>query len=110
MSSTQASKIAALNDQFRTTGVGGQILMTAGIAALPYPEQAVIMHRVQTFADFNPDNDPHAEHDFGSFSEGDQTIFWKIDCYDLSMKFGSEDPADPKVTTRVLTVMFAHEY
>ena len=85
-------------------------MLTAGIAALPPKEQAAIMDRVFAFADFTPDNDPYAEHDFGSFEHAGKTIFWKIDCYDRALKFGSPDPADEAVTTRVLTVLLAEEY
>ena len=60
--------------------------------------------------DFTEDNDPHGEHDFGSFELAGRKFFWKIDYYDANMEFGSEDPADPAKTTRVLTIMLAEEY
>lgn len=116
MNEEKAPQIAALNDQFRQQGpnknVQGQMFTTAGIAALTPEMQARIVRAVQTFSDFTPDNDPHGEHDFGAFSiEGAGKIFWKIDYYaDREMQFGSEDPADPAVSFRVLTIMLASEY
>ena len=105
-----AEKIRALNDAFRTTMTGGRVMMTAGVDALPSDVKAMVIRRVATFSDFNADNDPHGEHDFGSFALAGRKFFFKLDYYDLAMEFGSEDPADPTKTTRVLTIMFADEY
>jgi hypothetical protein len=89
---------------------GGRVMMTAGVDALPLDVKAMAIRRVATFSDFTPDNDPHKEHDFGSFTVAGRSFFWKIDAYDKAMEFGSEDPADPSKTTRVLTIMLAEEY
>ena len=105
-----AEKIRALNDAFRTTMTGGRVVMTARVDALPSDVKAVVIRRVATFSDFNPDNDPHEEHDFGNFTLAGPKFFWKVDAYDADMRFGSEDPADPAKTTRVLTIMLAEEY
>jgi hypothetical protein len=108
---TNTLEIRRLNDSFRRSlSGGGKRLMTAGIAALPFPEHAAIIGKVMAFETFTEDNDPHGEHDFGAFDHAGKRIFWKIDYYDQSLEFGSEDPADPAKTTRVLTIMFAEEY
>ena len=65
---------------------------------------------MRTFDDFSEDNDPWGEHDFGSFEHNGRTINWKIDYYDLALRFHSPDAADPAVTRRVLTIMLAEEY
>src|ERR1700676_2505991 len=105
------AKIRELNDAFRTAFAGrGRLFATAGIAAMPLDDQVEIMRRVHAFAAFTPYNDPYGEHDFGSFDYAGATIFWKIDCYDRDLDFGSPDPVDAAVTTRVLTVMLAEEY
>jgi len=105
-----SSRIRLLNDNFRTTFIGGRVMMSAGVAELPLDVKARVLLRVQKFSTFNVKNDPHGEHNFGSFSLAGQKFFWKIDYYDLQCEFGSEDPADAAKTTRVLTIMLAEEY
>ncbi|MCW5631881.1 MAG: DUF3768 domain-containing protein [Rubrivivax sp.] len=105
--------IAALNDLCRQALVGRpgcRGTQTAGITALPLDDQMLIRQRVGRFSDFTEDNDPHGEHDFGAFDFKGQRILWKIDYYALDMESGSEDPADPTQTVRVLTILLAEEY
>lgn len=103
--------IARLNDLCRTApGIGGQWFITPGIQALPEAQQSAIRESIERFSDFTSDNDPYGERDFGAFTHLGQRIFWKIDCYALDMQHGSENPADPKQTRRVLTIMLAEEY
>lgn len=104
------SRVRELNDAFRTTLTGGRILVTPGVSALPPDVQVVALRRVATFDTFTEDNDPHGEHDFGSFELAGHRLFWKIDCYDRDLQYGSPDPADPDVTTRVLTILLAEKY
>ena len=99
-----------LNDNFRSTFVGGRVVMTQGVDALPLDTKARVVLAVQSFDKFTADNDPHREHDFGSLEIQGETYFFKIDYYALDMIGGSEDPADPEKTTRVLTIMRADEY
>jgi hypothetical protein len=107
---TTSNRIRVLNDNFRSTFVGGRTVMTAGVNALPLATKARVILAVQSFSNFTKDNDPHGEHDFGSFDIQGETYFFKLDYYALDMDGGSEDPADPEKTTRVLTIMRADEY
>ncbi len=104
------NKIALLNDAFRRSFSGGKVMMTAGVDALPDMVKAAALHEVAIFNAFNEDNDPHGEHDFGSFELCSRKFFWKIDLYDRECRYGSEDPADLTKTTRVLTLMLAEDY
>ena len=108
---SRAKRIADLNDKFRKSLVtGGRTYMTAGVNAKGAEFVGKALIKVIAFDDFNADNDPHREHDFGSFELEGEKLFWKIDYYDLAGEFGSEDPTDPKKTLRVLTLMLAEEY
>src|SRR5579863_577682 len=61
------AKTRELNVRFRTTMDQrlGRVMLTAGVQALPAGVQVNAILRVRTFSDFNADNDPHGEHDFG---------------------------------------------
>lgn len=109
-SQDRVARIRDLNDAFRRSFSGGRIMMTCGVAELPDMVKATALQLVAAFDQFTNDNDPSGEHDFGSFELANRKFFWKIDYYDLRCEFGSEDPADPTKTTRVLTVMLACEY
>jgi len=104
--------IADLNDAFRKTldPTLGRTVLTAGVNALPSDVRAMAIRKVTTFDAFNGDNDPHGEHDFGNFDLAGRKFFFKVDYYDSNLEAGSDDPADPAKTTRVLTLMLAEEY
>lgn len=104
-------KIADLNDLLRTTFLTGRIVLTEGISALLDTVREDILTQVRCFSDFGSDNDPYGEHDFGAINHpAAGRVFWKIDYYDRQYTFASPDPADPRVTCRVLTIMLASEY
>ena len=112
LQSTQerTAKIARLNDQLRRGQTPGQVFVTEGILNLGESAAVDMLSQVRDYDDFTKANDPHGERDFGAFRYRGDKVFWKIDYYDPELKFGSEDPADPAQTCRVLTVMLAREY
>ncbi len=107
---SKAERIRCLNDAFRRTFIGGRVMLTAGVAALPEGGLHALLGAVQAFDRFDPGNDPHGDHDFGAVEHEGDRYFWKIDAYDTDLEFGSPDPSDPAGTTRVITVMRADEY
>ncbi len=121
---SRAEQIAQLNDKARQAmGLACRAVATVGFRALPSAEQSVVRELIETYDAFTPDNDPYGERDFGAIhqaSDGSwttarpkealQKVLWKIDYYDPSLQWGSEDPTNPAVTRRVLTIMLAEEY
>lgn len=105
-----AKRIAELNDRFRQTYWGGKVMTTRGVDMLDELISIKLFSAVMHYDEFNEGDDPYGEHDFGKVVIDGQKFFWKIDYYNNTMDGGSEDPANPDVTTRVLTIMLASEY
>lgn len=110
MTTTTSAIIAKLNDDARKGKAPCTRMLTAGIGALDRYTRSIILAKVRNFSEFHKGNDPHGEHDCGKIEHEGCKVFWKMDYYDAAMQYGSENPADPNVTTRVLTVMLAEEY
>jgi hypothetical protein len=107
---TRTERIRALNDELRQYLLGGLAVITPGVAALGQQAVERIVKTIAVYDDFCHANDPHEEHDFGSFEADGQMIFFKIDYYDKNLTYHSPDPSDPSVTERVITIMLADEY
>ena len=106
-------------------GIACAAVTTTGFCSLSAADRSRVRELIETYNAFTPGNDPHGERDFGAIYQGRdgrwtalpppksdpvETVFWKIDAYDRALQFGSEDPANPAVTRRVLTIMLASEY
>jgi hypothetical protein len=108
--SPDTDTIRKLHDAFRRSLAGGCVVKTDGIAALPEMDQVEIILRIRMFDDFNKPSDPYGEHDFGSLYASGNKVFFEIEYFDKDLNFGSENPTDPEMTTRIMTVMLANEY
>ena len=122
--SSPTERIARLNDHARQAmGLACHAVATQGFRGLPQADQSRVRELIETFAAYTPDNDPHGERDFGAIYQDMtghwttqrprhpcETVFWKIDYFDRELRWASEDPANPAITRRVLTIMLAAEY
>lgn len=80
--------IAEFNDKLRQRP--DLWVFTPGVRALPIEKILIIIQMVKNFNDFNQDNDPWEEHDFGSFDFEGTKYFWKIEAASLCVMKASE--------------------
>ena len=106
----RVDRVRALNDALRTTLIGGRVMFTPGVAALEPQAQRRIIEALRRYDEFDADNDPYGERDFGMIVVQGHELLFKIDYYDRDLVYHSPDAANPSVTTRVLTIMLAEEY
>jgi len=64
---------------------------------------------IREFNEFNKDNDPYGEKDFGRVTLGDKQYFFKIDLYDSSWEWGWDSSSNTE-PCRLLNIMETCEY
>ena len=104
------------NDAFRAGMVvggcpfPGTVVVTSGVRdqGRDFVTNAILAAAFDTA--FTEDNDPWGTRDFGTVTVQGEKLYWKIDTFDAACEYGSDDPADPARTHRVLTLLFPSEY
>ena len=99
-----AKKIAILNDRFRQTFRGGKIILGDKVRTLSYLEKSHLVQAIKMFSDFNSENDPYREHDFGCVLLNTQRYYFRICCYDLQLQGRSANPHIVGQTRRILII------
>ena len=98
------------NDHQRCLHRGGMVVISGGIAAMRRELWAEAISAVAKFEAFTPDNDPYGEHDCAVVAAGALSVIFKIDYFDPTLLHHSDDPTDPNLTRRVMTIMRTEEY
>ena len=111
----QLARIAALNDRVRQgLDPTARIVITAACAAALARDDAAASLRAQGELLMAIDAcafaaEERAERRRGEVMFAGRPIRFAIDYYDRALAWGSEDPADPEVTTRVMTIMLPED-
>ena len=112
---SRAETIAKLNDRCRhgldrtariliTRSCLGEFANGSTLGGLLAQAELIATVRKHDFAGSDA-----VERDRGQLEFRGATVFFRIDYYDLDLTYGSEDPADPRVTRRVMTIMLRED-
>ena len=99
------SRIRQLNNEFRATFKDSDVIETSSIRKLNVKDHAQVISIVKNFTGFSDKTDD--DYSFGVFFYKDEKFMFKIDYYDKNKLKFSKNPADDKVTRRVITIMRA---
>lgn len=114
---TRQEQIARLNDRARF-GLDpcARIVVTRNcltrLAEAPgAPEESLVLQS-QLFAAFRDCSfgEDSPERDFAAITFLGCKVWFKLDYYAPGLEFGSDDPADPAKTVRVMTILLPEDY
>lgn len=88
---TQNTKIADINDSLRAHLPGAlpephRLLLTLKVQRLAPEKLNTLLRQIANFNNFNIENDPFDEHDYGLILFEDEEYFFKFDYFDRSFK------------------------
>lgn len=114
---TRQEQIALLNDRVRLgLDPRARIVVTRNcldqLAAAPgAPEESLVL-QAKLFAAFRDCTfgEDSPERDFAAITFLGRKVWLKIDYFAPGLEFGSEDPADPAQTVRVMTILLPEDY
>ena len=106
---SKAERLRALNDQLRTTFIGGTVMITKGIEAIPFAKRKRILEQVRSFGAFDAENDPTASM-IARSSKPRANASCSRSTIPIARCGFIRRSADPAVTARILTIMLASEY
>ena len=99
--------IRSINDHFRRNCQA--VNVTSSIHALGPEFFNRALKVVRHYDNFRPSVNPYEDHDCGIFKLDGYQCAWLIETYNRDMSGPSSDPSNPNITTRLLTIMLAHE-
>lgn len=106
--------LARQNDNFRKSPIisedMGMVVYTEAVLAEGCGFVLETLQAVKSYDNFDKDIDPYETHEMGKVTVQGKTIWFKIDLYDESYRFGSEVPTDLTQTRRVMTILFPSDY
>lgn len=102
--------IATLKYELRKDGTGGSISITRGVTSIEGADREALLAALAAFDSFDLNDGPHGGRDFGDLTMWNTELLLKLDYNAPGLCFGSNDPADPAVTHRVLTIMLPEEW
>ena len=103
-------RIRSLNDDFRRSARGEQIVFSLSAFAMACEFMDEIREAIAGFDAFDELGEPDGEHDFGYAEVCGHAFFWKIEYLDPDLVSASQNPCDPSKTIRKLFVVWSHEF
>ncbi|PIE15352.1 MAG: hypothetical protein CSA68_06640 [Rhodobacterales bacterium] len=103
-------RYALIEDTARPDGLEGKVFVPPGVMANGDDFVRMALPLTAKYSTFQQESDPYGLHEMGVITVFGIRVWWRIDLYDTDYRYGSDAPADPEQTRRVLTVLLPSEY